>query len=325
MVVAVALMALSQGGMRAQQVNGGGGPPQQTPKSQTSISEQTRRAAEQGDARAQYDVALSEYALSRELNWTMPGPRVSPPEQQAASARWKDAPESDARQAAMAGDRGALWFVHEIDRIRAGEHRDKGFEWLKKAAAQQFPAAEYRLGIIYINWRLKPGSTEEQQGFNMVRHAMEAGYEPAQHHWAEMLLEGGWLTPDVPRAVELLRTAADQGCPRAQFQLAEQYACGNGEPRTAQEAPIALLTHAANAGIIEAQFALGERCRFGFGAEKNKARAFYWYSLAAAGNSTDAAKQRDKLIPALTADEMAQVAKWLSEEKPRHSRPLWED
>jgi TPR repeat protein len=87
--------------------------------------------------------------------------------------------------------------------------------------------------------------------------------------------------PDIPAGVEWLRNAADQGCARAQFNLAQQYACGNGEPRTAAETPAALIRKSAEAGWLEAQFALAERYRTGLGLQQDYLEAIRWYRRAA--------------------------------------------
>ena len=121
------------------------------------------------------------------------------------------------------------------------------------------------------------------------------------------------LPPDVPRAIYLLRLAAEQGCPRAQLEFAQQYTCGNGEARSADETPVALLTKAANAGVANAQFALGERCRMGFGVEKNKARAWFWYRVAASRGLREAAARRQKLEGELSQDEIRKASQWVTD------------
>ena len=290
---------------------------------QPTVSDETRRAAERGDAKAQYAVAWSEFeaagaASSRAANqWGPYRPELKPlsaAELEAARAKWAAVPEAEARQAGLAGDRGAQWFVSKLDNSRVSERFAKAFELLKQAAAQSYPPAEYDVGRIYLH--LAPyavGDRDEKQGLKWLRQAMDHGYEPAQHRWADLLLEGGILPPDVPRAIDLLRLAVEQGCARAQLELAQQYTCGNGEARSADETPVALLTKAANAGMADAQFALGERCRMGVGVEKNQARALFWYRVAATRGAREAPARRQKLEGELSQDEIQQANRWVAD------------
>ena len=242
---------------------------------------------------------------------------LTPPsaaELEATRAKWAAVPETAARQAGLAGDRGAQWFVSRLDSDRAVQRRAKAFELLKQAAGQSYPPAEFDVAEFYLY--LAPwvvGDRDEKQGLKWLHQALDHGYEPAQHQWADLLLEGGVLTPDVPQAIDLLRLAAGQGCPRAQFELAQQYSCGNGEARSADETPVALLAKAANVGVADAQFALGERCRMGLGVEKNKARAWFWYRVAASRGSREAAARRRKLEGELTQEEVLQASRWVAD------------
>ena len=239
---------------------------------------------------------------------------LSSAELEAAQAKWAAVPEAEARQAGLAGDRGAQWFVSKLDTGRVIERRAKAFELLKQAAAQSYPPAEYDVARFYLHlapWAV--GDRDEKQGLKWLRLAMDHSYEPAQHRWADLLLEGGVLPPDVPQAIALLRLAVEQGCPRAQLELAQQYTCGNGEARSADETPVALLTKAANAGVAEAQFALGERCRMGGGVEKNRARAWFWYRAAASRGSREAAARQQKLEGELSQDDIQQASRWLAD------------
>ena len=290
---------------------------------QPAVSDETRRAAERGDAKAQYAVAWSEFEAAGEASsraakqWGPYRPQLKPlssAELEAARAKWAAVPEAEARQAGLAGDRGAQWFVSKLDNGRVFERLAKAFELLKQAAAQSYPPAEYDVARFYLHlapWAV--GDRDDKQGLKWLRQAMDHGYEPAQHRWADLLLEGGVLPPDVPRAIDLLRLAAEQGCPRAQLELAQQYTCGNGEARSADETPVALLTKAANAGAADAQFALGERCRMGFGIEQNRPRAWFWYRVAASRGSREAAAQRQKLEGELTPNEILQAGRWVAD------------
>jgi TPR repeat protein len=72
-----------------------------------------------------------------------------------------------------------------------------------------------------------------------------------------MYLEGRAVARDEARALELIRAAADQNLTDAVHQLAELYACGIGEPRSASERPVALLERVGKWGDLQLRYEHG--------------------------------------------------------------------
>lgn len=178
---------------------------------------------------------------------------------------------------------------------------------LGPAAESGDPAAQLDLAWTYLGTHLEVPKADAEEGMKWLRRAADAGLEGAEHRLAYVLMEGRLVPADLGEAIEWLRKAAEQGCLRAQFDLAQQYACGNGDPRSPDERPAALLFKAAKGGWADAQFALGEHYRLGLGVMKDRAKAFYWFDLAAKQSDAKAAKRRQELKSALSQEENQKV------------------
>lgn len=111
-------------------------------------------------------------------------------------------------------------------------------------------------------------------------HGLEAeatrGVPRAQIELAREYLEGRLVPVDENRALELFRAAAEKGADTAQFELAEMYACGMGEPRHDGETPFRLYEAAANQGHGNAMVQLARRYRYGLGTERDLLEAARW-------------------------------------------------
>lgn len=285
---------------------------------------QLRQAAEAGKPDAQYYLGMIEWeAAARDEDmatrqWFINGTNRPPPlprgEVEAARAKWTARPEPYARKAAKGGDRSAQVFVTGLDAAQAVERGRHAFEWLERAAKQAFPLAEYEVGIRYlgrVGWGIVP--PDAKTALSWLRRAANDGVEGGQHWLGMLLIQGEFVAPDLAQGIDWLRSAAAQGNARAEFELAQQYACGNGDPRNSDETPLALLTKSAKAGWAEAAFALGERYRLGLGVAEERARAYFWYDLAAREGSQRGWELSSQLRPSLTPKEIQQAAGWLTE------------
>ena len=291
--------------------------------------DQIRQAAAAGKPDAQYAFGMLEWNAARRdvdraySQWSRTNnaakrPRLTQAELDAARVKWSALPEPEARRAAEAGDSGAQAFVTQLDSNRAQERARLAADWLKRAADQSFPPAEYEMAMRRLGvepWRVVP--TDPQEGLKWLYQAVDHGVEGAQHRLGNLLVEGTLIPPDLGKAIVYLQLAADKGCHRAQYDLAVQYACGHGEPRSSAETPVALLTLAAKGGCAEASFALGQRSLAGFGIEHSAARAYFWFSLAASQGAPKAAAERNKLIASLTPEDRQRIARWQQESKPK--------
>jgi TPR repeat protein len=242
--------------------------------------------AESGVPEAQFVLGKREYEQARTISrkafgWTLAatsnGKDLTDQEKADSRTKWEGAPETALWSAAEKGERDAQWFMGwQLNGDGQAEKRAQGaVAWLEKAAAQNYAPAEYELGGIYFKGG--PAGHDPLKARHWFGRAAQHGSEGAQHLLALMLLKDG---EDIPKAVELLREAADQGCALAKFDLAQQYQCGNGEPRHGGDTPLNLIRFGATNDLPEARLALGERFRVGANIRRDVLQAIAWYRRA---------------------------------------------
>jgi TPR repeat protein len=280
-------------------------------------------AAEAGNPEAQLCLAQLQFkkaeAIRREtFPWAIraSGPTMESPKREAVLAKWGSASEPDVRHAAEAGDREAQQRLADLGGEHAVAEERQGVEWVKRAARGGLCAAQNELAFYYRKGGrgVRPDWGE---AVKLYREAAERGFESSQHRLAELLIERNTGAGDLAEGIEWLRKAADQGCAKAQFELAQQYSSGNGEPRNAGETPVALYSKSARAGHPNAEYALAERYRTGLGVATDRVKAFAWYSVAAEQGQEQATEQRDRVGISLTEADR-QRARAMIEEL-RHS------
>ncbi|MCL4180851.1 MAG: sel1 repeat family protein [Verrucomicrobia bacterium] len=147
------------------------------------------------------------------------------------------------------------------------------FGWLAIAAPSS--AAE-------IDWRplQQPEENDKAGAYEWELKAAQAGLKTAQLRVAEKCLEGLGTARDLESGLRWLQAASDQQLPAAQYLLAMLYACGNGEPRHANETPVKLLQLAADGGEPRAMLELARRFRVGQGVPRDYLKACAWIAQA---------------------------------------------
>jgi TPR repeat protein len=123
----------------------------------------------------------------------------------------------------------------------AGE-REMAISWLRKAAVQGLPQAQYNLGLLYEN--------------------------------------GAGLPRSQTDATAWFRRAAEQGHTDAQLSLATQYMLGRGAPKDFAEAAI-WYERAAEGDDVAAQYIIASFYEHGDGVKQDLRRARHWYEQAA--------------------------------------------
>lgn len=255
------------------------------------------KLAEAGNAEAQYLFGLHEWIEARNQSSqgyefsqqaVSGGGNLLETEKQAAQSKWGKAAETDLQAAARRGDRQALWFLADRHYERASARATNAFAWMKRAAEQSLPCAEWAVALRYlgeIGWSVV--RIDSREGITWMQRAADHGYIEAAHRMADYLLKGNIVPSDIPKGIEYLRRVADTGDGGAQFQLAECYAVGNGEPRGDGDTTVALLRKSADSGYRRAQFALAERYRNGLGVAKDYLLAVRYYEAAAKAKNQD--------------------------------------
>ena len=138
--------------------------------------------------------------------------------------------------------------------------------------------------------------------------APKAIESPPQPTPAEKLAEADRLAArgEHAKALQILRSLADQGNARAQTRLANMYAAGRGIARD-DAAAASWYRKAADQGDSEAQFDLGHLYAEGRGVPRSANQAYIWYSLAARAGIAAAEAPRKKVLAQLQPAEIAQA------------------
>jgi TPR repeat protein len=146
-----------------------------------------------------------------------------------------------------------------------------------EAAVRQYPNSArltYQLGRAYEMGNNFTPAVEQ------YRKAAAQNYAPAQFKLGVMYGDGAGVPKDDQQAVAWYRKAADQGDAQAQSNLGAMYADGAGVPRNDQEA-VAWYRKAAAQNYALAQYNLGVMYLNGRGVPQDDQQAFSWFRKAA--------------------------------------------
>jgi TPR repeat protein len=245
------------------------------------------KAAESGNAQAQYFYWKRKSAEANDdVNrasgemWAI-ADMLTGEQKKSAEAQWKSAPEAALEQAAKAGDKGAQMVAAQRKVEQAVQREVEAFGWLEKSAEQGFPVAEYEAAMLHLRlsgWVI--GDIDQPKGIELLRRSADHGWAAAQYQLGKIYLAGELLPPSLPEAIKYFQEAADQGGPASQYELAQLYANGIGEPRGAEDLPIALLHKSAKTGYYPALHALAECYRTGLGASIDYIQSIRYYQAA---------------------------------------------
>ncbi|MEZ5818542.1 MAG: hypothetical protein R3D44_15795 [Hyphomicrobiaceae bacterium] len=182
---------------------------------------------------------------------------------------------------------------------------------LRLAAAQGDAGAQ-----LEVATRLAEGKGVRQdfaEAAKWYQHAADQGQAVAQYRLATLYERGMGVTADRSKARSLYEQAARQGNLKAMHNLAVISASpksGTPDYNTAA----GLFMRAAEHGLHDSQYNLGVLYESGLGVAKDHAAAYKWYTLAARGGDTDAARRRDMLISRLPPETLqamdAQISAW---------------
>jgi TPR repeat protein len=160
----------------------------------------TRALAEQGDAKAEYDLARYEY-------W---GKGV--PQDYIAAAQWF-------RKAADRGDaKSQYWLGYMIYYGRGvGQSNEEALRWYHKSADQGYARAQSTLGSYYFYGH--GVAKDDSQAVLWYRKAADQGYAEAEYGLGYMYFYGRGVPKDKDEANRWYRKAADHGDEYAQRAL----------------------------------------------------------------------------------------------------------
>jgi hypothetical protein len=159
-----------------------------------------RKAAEQGLAEAQYNLAL----------WSARGEGTV--KDMTAAVRWH-------RRAAEQNFAPAQHALAILYALGEGITKDanEAAKWYRKAAEQGYPPAQANLGVKYLQGvGVAQDSTEAAK---WIRKSAEQGYAPAQSNLAQLYFQGNGVEKDLVKARAWWEIAAAQGVEDAQAKL----------------------------------------------------------------------------------------------------------
>ncbi len=126
---------------------------------------------------------------------------------------------------------------------------------------------------------LEQGRTDE--GVGLIRKAANQNQPAAQYRLAKLYEIGEGVAQDSEMARQLTERAARNGNRIAMHDLALYYAEGRGGVKTDLPTAAKWFEKAAERGVVDSQFNLGVLFESGQGLPKNVPAAFVWYSIAA--------------------------------------------
>lgn len=151
----------------------------------------------------------------------------------------------------------------------------------------------------------------------------EHGLAAAQYNLGTLYATGRGVAKDIATALRWYRKAADQGLVSAQYTLGNMYATGQGVPMSIAQA-LSWYRKAADQGLAKAQYNLGVLYGNGQGVPQDYVQAHLWFALAAAQGDKDALANRDLVINAMTAAEIAEAQRlaheWLDRFRRRNGK-----
>jgi uncharacterized protein len=127
------------------------------------------------------------------------------------------------------GDAEAQYHVGMMYNNGIGTQRDlkQAFDWFQKAAASNDPLGAYKLGCYYDGQGADVVATDSNEALKYKLVAAKAGYMLAQHDVALLYDRQG----NSEEAVKWWKMAADQGYPKALYNLSGSYFQGKGAPK----------------------------------------------------------------------------------------------
>jgi TPR repeat protein len=198
--------------------------------------------------------------------------------------------------------------------------------WLRKAADQNFMAAEESLGIFAETGvgRSAPAGAE---AIDWYKKAITHGSVDAATSIGLMYADGIGIQKDPAQAVPWFRQAAEGGDAVAQYNMALMYKRGNGVQQDDKEY-IHWLTVAADQGQMKAQYDLGTMYEEGNGVPADRSLAAHYFQLAADQGMPKAQFRLGRIL-ATSKDSSDQIAAYkflmLAQEAVKESSPLLND
>lgn len=140
----------------------------------------------------------------------------------------------------------------------------------------------------------------------LIRRAAEQGVPAAQYRYSKLLERGEGVTADLEAARRWTQQAAEAGHRRAMHNLGIMFATGSGAPQDYAEAA-RWFEEASLLGLGDSQFNLALLFEQGLGIPQSPGDAYAWYSIAAAGGDSASRTRAATVAASLDPETQAQA------------------
>ncbi|MDJ0921973.1 MAG: peptidoglycan-binding protein [Henriciella sp.] len=198
---------------------------------------------------------------------------------------------------------------------------------LQQAAEDGNPVAQFQWGEAALT------AGDLKEGSSFVRRAAEQGLPAAQYRLAKLHEQGLGVPRDLVQARAWTDKAAVGGNVKAMHDLAVFFADGEGGTQS-YAAAVEWFRKAAEFGLVDSQYNLGVMYENGLGISPSAAEALYWYEVAAKNGDASAeqniAELRGILSPDLVATASERAESWTGASQNAASngtfaRQIWEE
>ena len=234
-----------------------------------------RKAAEQGNADAQYEFGKS-FAIIFDK-------RLRKKEELEGVAWLRKAAEQGQKEAQYYLGHYLMWYYDTRDTSK--DIQTEGVDWLHRAAEKGHVKAQSLLAYSY--WAGDGVERNYVKAVKWYRAAAEEGDAESQYGLGRCYEQGLGVDMNLKEAIHWYFRAADQGYTDAQYKLGWCFYNGKGWPKNYADA-VTWYRKAAEQGHMYAQFYLGWCYYKGDGVPHDKSEAVKWYRKAAEQGNVDA-------------------------------------
>ena len=161
---------------------------------------------------------------------------------------------------------------------------EQAVRWFEKSAKQSYPMSQFMFGMALMQG--KGVKADPVKGMDWLRKAAAQGHAHSQLVAGTFYSTGTGVPKDFALALEWWRKAAEQGLAEAQTNIGAAYLeTDRGVPRDYRQAA-QWFQRAADQGFPIAQAHLAGLYEKGLGVLQDVREALYWYRLAAGGGDT---------------------------------------
>ncbi len=186
----------------------------------------------------------------------------------------------------------------------------KGNQTLTEAADSGNATAQFQLGISYLD------AGQTKKGLEYVRKAANQNQPAAQYRLAKLYEAGIGVTADPDLARELTERAARAGNRIAMHDLGLYYAEGRGGVERNLTTAMSWFEKAGERGVVDSQYNLGILMGSTPEIPTDIVSSYFWFSVAAAQGDQFAGNQLETLKGQLSPEQLKQAEARLAEFKP---------